>query len=187
MSDEHGDLIQAWYERYGHGLYRSLCSAARNREDAEDISQEAFMKVAARLTAEEHKTIIKNPKAFLYRVAFNELYNRQKRRKLENHLRELFADSTFELHHDISPERDIEGQVELALVTEAIDALPSKQKQAFLMSRVEHKGHGTIATSLGIKQDSVKRHIVRALATLRGIRGGGHSKKTPGRRGDCDE
>lgn len=163
-------IIQDWYEQYGQGLYRHLCSKVRNPDEAQDISQETFLKVAQRLSSKERDDVIRNPKAFLYRVAFNEFYNRHRRKKLQNHLQEIFGETDAETIDTITPEQLALDREEYALVAEAIDELPAKQREVFLMTRVEHMSHREVASTLGVKIDTVKKHVGRVLATLRGTR-----------------
>lgn len=186
MSVERVRLIQEWYERYGHGLYRRLCAAVRNPDEAQDISQETFLKVAVKLTNDEYGEVIHNPKAFLYRVAFNELYNRHKRHKLQSHLQVLFGETEFEVSHEMTPERETLSREELAVVNEAIDRLPEKQRQVFLMTRLEHMSHNDVALTLGIKKDTVKKHIVRVLTALRCVRAE-YVNGEPGTRGEDND
>lgn len=170
MDADRTDIIRDWYERYGHGLYRKMCAATRNAEEAGEISQEAFLKVALRIMKQENTTEIKNPKAFLYRVAYNELYKRYNKKKHETHLKSILINSSFELAEEISPEQEILSREEFSVVRRAISQLPKKQRQAFLMSREENLPHKEIGQRLGIRTVSVKRHIIRALATIRGAR-----------------
>ncbi len=168
MKADRSELIRQWYERYGHDLYRSMCAATNNAEDAGEISQEAFLKVAIKLMQEEGSTEIKNPKAFLYRVAYNELYRRYNRKKHEAHLKSILVRTSFELTDDITPEQEVASREELSLIRRAISTLPKKQKQVFLMSREENLPHKEIGKRLGIRTVTVKRHIIRALAAIRG-------------------
>lgn len=170
MSVECVRFIRGWYERYGHELYRTMRAAVRNTEEAKDISQEAFLKVAVKIMKEDDAEVIRNPKAFLYRIAYNELYTRYKRKKLEHCLQDFLVDGEDRLVHNITPEQEALSREELKIVRQAIEELPQKQQQAFLMSREENLPHSEIARRLGIKTISVQRHIIRALATLRGVR-----------------
>ena len=164
------ELIEEWYERYGHDLYRSLRAAVKNPEEAQDISQETFLKVAVKLSSDECEDAVLNPKAFLYRVAFNEFYTRHKRKKLQSHLIQLFGDDDDDRISVITPEQVAMGNEELAVVNSAIEELPDKQRQVFLLTRQKHMSHKDIAEQLGIKKDTVKKHIGRVLTVLRGVR-----------------
>jgi len=118
----------------------------------------------------ENTTVIKNPKAFIYRVAYNELYKRYNKRKHEIHLKSILVNHAFELTERIDPEKEVLSKEEYAVVQQAIHALPNKQRQVFLLSREENLPHREIGKILGIQTVSVKRHIIRALAVIRGVR-----------------
>ncbi|MEX0299610.1 MAG: RNA polymerase sigma factor [Kordiimonas sp.] len=97
MDGKQRALLQTWYERYGDELYRTLCRAAKSADMSEEIIQETFLKVAAHVSKADHAHLIGNPRAFLYKVAYNELYTRHRRKKLEQHLNGVFADTEFEV------------------------------------------------------------------------------------------
>ncbi len=170
METQRKNLIREWYEKYGNDLYLSMCAATRNTEDAAEISQEAFLKVAMRVMKEENTTYIENPKAFIYRVAYNELYKRYNKKKHETHLKGILINSSFARAEEITPEKEVLDKEEYSIVQQAIQALPQKQRRAFLLSREEYLPHKEIGKVLGIRTISVKRHIIRALATLRNVR-----------------
>lgn len=170
METKRINIIREWYEKYGQSLFRSMCAAARNEDDAREISQETFLKVACKVMKEENSTVIKNPKAFIYRVAYNEFYKRYNQKKHETHLKGILINSSFELANHITPEQEVLSREEYALVQKTIRALPKKQQQVFLLSREENLSHKDIAEKLGIKTVSVKRHIIRALASVREMR-----------------
>ncbi|WP_417625117.1 RNA polymerase sigma factor [Paremcibacter congregatus] len=170
MDQSQSEIIRDWYERYGHDLYRSMCAATKNKDDASEISQEAFLKVAMKVMKEEGSTTIENPKAFLYRVAYNELYKRYHKTKHEVHLKGILINTAFELSDEITPEREVATREELQAIQKAIKALPRKQQKVFLLSREEHLPQKEIGRRLGIETVTVKRHIIRALAVLKGVR-----------------
>ncbi|MEX0298889.1 MAG: RNA polymerase sigma factor [Kordiimonas sp.] len=49
-----------------------------------------------------------------------------------------------------------------------IATLPKKQRVVLRLSREKNMTHAEISEQVGIKKGSVKQHIVRALAVLRG-------------------
>jgi len=85
MTIKRMELIQEWYERYGQELYRTLCSAINNSDIAQEISQETFLRMAVKLSRSDQGEVIDNPRAFLYKIAYNEIYTRHKRQKLDPH------------------------------------------------------------------------------------------------------
>lgn len=159
--------LDNWYRLYGDELYRTLCKSVRNTELAKEISQDAFCKVAVRLSRTDINDVIENPRAFLYKVAFNEIYTKHKKQKLENHLSELFGDEIFAYKDEITPEKIVMDREELKTVENLIKNLPVKQRKTFLMSRMDHMTHSEIANDLNIDQGTVKQRIVRILAALK--------------------
>jgi len=164
------ELLKKWYEQYGNELYRTLAKAVKNSDLAQEISQETFLKMAVKISRKDNNEIIRNPRAFLYKIAYNELYTRHNKHKLQEHLRSIFADSEFEVQNNITPEKIAIDQEELDMVHQAIQQLPNKQQKAFTLSRTENLSHSEIAANLGVKKGTVKQHIVRALSILRGVR-----------------
>jgi len=174
MLVEQERVIREWYERYGQRLYRRLCAAARNAEEAQDISQETFLKVALKLREDELGEVIRNPEAFLHRVAFNELYNRRKRQKLHRHLEEIFGETEFEMIHEITPEQGALAREEMNMARKVINDLPDRRRQVFLMTRMAQMNHQEVASALGISKDTVKKHVGRVLTALRRMRADYH-------------
>ncbi len=161
-------LLQTWYERYGDELYRTLCGAVKSADLSEDIIQETFAKMAVYVSKSAPEHLIDNPRAFLYKVAYNELYSRLRRQKLEQHLKGVFSDTDYEVSDTITPEDIALNREQLKGVENLIAKLPKKQRTVMQLSRVKNLTHAEIAEQVGIKKGSVKQHIVRALALLRG-------------------
>ncbi|NVJ96541.1 MAG: RNA polymerase sigma factor [Alphaproteobacteria bacterium] len=168
MNSNHRELLETWYDRYGDELYRTLCGAVKNTDVPEEIIQETFAKMAVYLSRLGPDQIIHNPRAFLYKVAYNELYTKQRRLKLEQHLGKILGQPAAEPYETVTPEDIALGREELAAVTQLIAKLPKRQRAALTLSRMKNMTHAQIAETLGIQRASVKQHIVRALAALRG-------------------
>ena len=65
--------FDAFYGSVHRPLFGALCVITGNRADAEDISQEAFLRVWERW---ERVALMDNPEAFLFRTAMNVFRNR---------------------------------------------------------------------------------------------------------------
>jgi RNA polymerase sigma-70 factor (ECF subfamily) len=71
--------FDAFYESVHRPLFGALRVITGNRTDAEDISQEAFLRVWERW---ERVALMDNPEAFLFRTAMNVFRNRSRRARL---------------------------------------------------------------------------------------------------------
>jgi RNA polymerase sigma-70 factor (ECF subfamily) len=63
-----------------------------------------------------------------------------------------------------SAERQLAARQDLALLYDAIEHLPPKCRQVFLLSRVRRMTYGEIARHCGISQKMVEKHVSHALA-----------------------
>jgi RNA polymerase sigma-70 factor (ECF subfamily) len=135
------------YRKHGHWLLAFL----RRRfgaQDAEDLAQEAYLRVA-RTTAE-----VRNPRAFLARVALNVARDQIRRRRARPAL----------VREDAAIAADPGSQAEALLLKEAILALPPKLQEVFVLSRFAGLTYEEIAHRCGISVKTVEGRMTKALA-----------------------
>ncbi len=105
--------------------------------------------------------------SYLYKMVRNRSLNYLKHKKIENeYVSYLIRNKLLEElpDHEIDPyhEKEMVQQIRLA-----IDSLPDKCRQVFLMSRFEYLKNREIAERLDISQKTVERQITIALEKLR--------------------
>lgn len=147
--------------RHHDALIRFLRRRLRDPADAEDMAQEAYI----RMMRYEGSREVSSPSSLLYRVAGN-LATDQFRAEQTRH-----AADHVDIH-EIAPasehpeaDRELAAKEDLAVALQAIDELPPKCRQVFLLSRVRHMTYQEIATHCGISVKMVEKHMHRALAT----------------------
>lgn len=128
---------------------------------AEDMVQEAFLNTWERL---EGGLDISNFKAFMYRSVRNECLSYLS--SLKEKVGEEFIPEAGEEEIDISF-RD-------ARIWKAIDELPEKCGEIFLMSKRDGYSNEEIADELGISIKTVKNQMTKALSRLRESLSDGH-------------
>lgn len=128
---------------------------------AEDLEQDAFMKAWIYI---EGGGEIDNFTAFMYRTLRNEClkYLRGKREMLGE-------DSIPEIS-----EENIDTSVRDARIWKAIDNLPEKCREVFLMSKRDGLTNEEIAEEMGISVKTVKNQITKAFSRLREALSDGH-------------
>lgn len=127
---------------------------------AEDFSQEAFL----RLIRTRGSVLLQDARAYLYRTARNLLvdyYRHRARQPTISSDPELLAGI-----EDSAPRPDtlLESQQTLDALRAAIDSLPARGREVFLLHRFEGLEYSAIAKRLGISPNTVMVHMARALA-----------------------
>jgi RNA polymerase sigma-70 factor (ECF subfamily) len=158
--EDRDGFLRGMSGRYRQPLIAYFQRRVRSREEAEDLTQEVFLRLSRR-DAER----IDNPEAFLFRAAVNLLRDRARRSATAtSHLDELTHRSpTVE---DISPERVVEGRQSLASVMRALDELDERTRDVFILHRLEGMRHAEIAALYGVSVSSVEKYVIKALAHL---------------------
>jgi RNA polymerase sigma factor (sigma-70 family) len=146
--------------KYGP-LMRFLLSRLPRREDAEDLAQEAFL----RLLRVPQTDLIRQPDAYLFRIAANlviEFRMRARRAVVsfdsEQAERESgVAESVSEAEQLLDGER----------LQQAIESLPAKPRAALIMQRRDGLTYAQIGVRLGVSPDMVKKYLASAIARCR--------------------
>jgi RNA polymerase sigma factor (sigma-70 family) len=138
-----------------------------NRSEAEDLTQQVFVRVLSGDTAE-----FENPQAYIFTVAANLLKDRGRavQRRGGDAVAppegELVDELLARLVEDRSPERVLLGKQALANVLEALDELGERTRDIFILFRLENMKQAQIASLFGISQSTVEKHVMRATAHL---------------------
>ena len=159
MSDPpDGDRLEALYLRHGPEAVRLAYLLTGDRELAEDIAQEAFVRVAQRLTGLRSADSFR---WYLRRTVVNLANSQLRRRRVERaHLTKLvsFAVTAGVSSPDIVTKQAVRG---------AIEQLSARQRAVVVLRYYEDLTDQQIASALGCPVGSVKSALHRATAILR--------------------
>ena len=161
------------YERLFHSagddLRRFLSRKVSCPHTVADIMQEAFL----RLMGAQPSTDIRDPRAYLFRIAANLAINHVTRGKDTIDpcdVEQASSATASALSEERTPERVVQGNQQLQRVMEAIDGLPSRCKTVFILYRFHTLSQETIAARLGISVSMVEKHVIRAMRCCREAR-----------------
>lgn len=131
----------------------------RGREDPDDLVQELFVRLAAGRPFEE----LRDPTGYLTRIMRNLLIDRN--RKLRNVPGFIPMDG---IEPAVPPDQthEIEMRQTRDRYRHAVDGLPPRTRQVFLLHRVEEQSVRTIAEQLGISTRTVEWHIAQAVLRI---------------------
>lgn len=160
QEDSRETFLRDLSARYRLPLIAYFQRRVRSREEAEDLTQEVFLRLSRRLDVEQ----VDNAEAFLFRTAVNLLRDRSRRGKTAaSHMDELAHRAGFE---ELSPERVLQSRQSLASVLRALDELDERTRDAFILHRLEGMRHAEIASLYGVSVSSVEKYIIKAIAHL---------------------
>ena len=148
----------AFLENYAF-LKRFLARFFSNRQDIEDVAQEAYLRA---YVAEQQKEI-EQPKAYLFRIAKNLALTEltRKSKKITDYLEECGASVVIECA--AAADSDVEAQQTLGLYCDAVAALPEKCRQVFLLRKVHGLAHKEIAERMSLSVSSVEKYLLRGI------------------------
>jgi RNA polymerase sigma-70 factor (ECF subfamily) len=153
----------AFDELAGRYLRRAFSVAYRlmgQREDAEDLVQEAFIAVLEKI----HTFQAGRPfSPWFFRILVNRGINARKHRLLRQ-VDEIPESASSSL---ASPEKEAERAELRGGVTAALDSLPDRQRTVVRLFELEGFGSPEIAEILGISEGTVRWHLHEARKTLR--------------------
>lgn len=150
------------YDRYSRPLYLYILSKTDRGETSKDLLQDLFATLwEKRFTLDIHLSL----RAYLYqsvRHKIIDLYRKDSTyRKYLQQLIEHFDAQP----HNISETYDYKAKA--SEVFEAINRLPARMKEIFMLSRFENLSIEQIASRLDLSQQTVKNQITKALKILR--------------------
>jgi RNA polymerase sigma-70 factor (ECF subfamily) len=148
------------YDRYGEKMYHYLALRLGSSEDAEDVLQEAFCRLARYSV---RWALVRNPKAFVFRVLRNEA-NRFLRRRINERAGERTNPGEVN-----GPASVIERQNENAasLVAGALAQLPDEQKEMIILKIFQDFSFKEIASICGLSINTAASRYRYGIEKLR--------------------
>ncbi len=168
-----GDIgaFEQLVRRYDRNVFRIAQHITQNREDAEDVVQDAFLKAFQNLEQFQGQSKFYT---WLVRIAVNEALMRLRRRRPE---RMVSLDEDIQTGEDAIPREvadwapnpeQLYKQAELRdILQRTIQGLPSSFRTVFVLRDVEGLSTEETADALGLSIPAVKSRLLRARLQLR--------------------
>ncbi|HEX5775127.1 MAG TPA: sigma-70 family RNA polymerase sigma factor [Caulobacteraceae bacterium] len=157
-----GEPVQAdsWMAQYGPALRRYFAKRVPPAE-AEDLVQDVFLAMQVRGEIRDPDQADR----YLFRVAANALARRRQRQRWDwAHHEEL--DGGFAPRDELHPERIMLDRERLAQFTAALDSLPPRMGEAFILHRFEEMTYREIARRMGVSVRTVEHFVSRAMRRI---------------------
>ena len=168
-----GDMaaFEELVRRYDRNVFRIAQHITQNREDAEDVVQDAFLKAYQNLGQFQGQSKFYT---WLVRIAVNEALMRLRRRRPE---RMVSLDEDVKTEEDSMPREIADwspnpeqqyNQAELKdILSRTIQGLPTSFRTVFVLRDVEGLSTEETADALGLSIPAVKSRLLRARLQLR--------------------
>lgn len=163
------EAFEVLVERYKQKAYRIAFDFTRDREEAKDLSQEAFLRAFTHLRGFDLRAGFYT---WFYRILVNLCldYRRRRGRISWEPLDEKTAqaDERSEMAGTIpSPDQQVLTEELSQRIGKALAELPPKQRTAFILKNHQGLSIHDIAKVMQTAEGTVKTHLHRAVATLR--------------------
>ena len=156
-------------ERHQQKAYHIAFGFARDREEAKDLSQEAFLKAFSYLKNFDGRSSFYT---WFYRIVVNVCldYKRRAKRSAAEEFDEN-VENQMEPSHEPARPRSPDQHVLAGQISRKVDAalqtLPAKQKTAFILKNQQGLSIKEIAELMQTAEGTVKVHLHRAVTALR--------------------
>lgn len=161
MQKPDANALARFHWEYRPALMAFFLRRVRNPTEAEDLTQEVFIRIAA-----SDAGGMRSADAYIFQVAANLLRDRDRRAAVRSgYVADMLRADGIGIE-TLDPFRVAAGRETLALLVAGLDELPERTRQIFLLYRYENIDQRTIAASFGISVSAVEKHIYRAMARL---------------------
>jgi len=160
------DVLEGLVRQHARLVYRIAYAVLRRHHDAEDATQETFVRV---LRYGKKLAGVDDPKTWLARIAWRVAVDRSKRHGRSREIPLEDSEKPWEevASLDTSAEEAVHGAQVSQLLERLIAALPEKLRQPLILSTVEEMSPREVAATLGINQAAVRSRVFRARQILR--------------------
>lgn len=155
--------LDALLERYWRPLAAYAARLLDSDDAGQDVAQETFLRLWARREELAPASVLR---ALLYRIARNIALNERRAGAVRARWAEREPDTLMPSDPGTPMHALIEHELEAA-VTRAVDGLPPRRREAFVLMRFHGLSHRQIAEVMGLAPQTVANQIGAAVADLR--------------------
>lgn len=158
------EIVAKWQDM----VYNTALSIVQQEQDAEDITQDVFVKVYEQLNSFRKESQFST---WIYRITINTALDAEKKKKRAKHgglLKRMFTISEKEEPaHFNHPGVLMDKKEQAALLFKALKKLPEKQRLVFTLKRVEGLSSIEVSVIMNNSVEAVESLMGRALINLR--------------------
>jgi RNA polymerase sigma-70 factor (ECF subfamily) len=150
------------YKKYSRRLYKFGFSIIKSKEETENLIQDVFLCLWENRHKVEKDSSVKS---YVFTIAYNSAISIIRKKAKESQFIE-YIKTIQEIN-----EEPVNVKLEYDELTNKLDdiiqTLPPRQKEVYLLHRVEGLKYSEIAEQLNISENTIENHMSRALKTIR--------------------
>ncbi len=149
--------FKSLFEKYGIRLYQFSLKFLKDKEDAEDLLNEVFLKIW------ENRQSLKTNfsfQAYLFTIAYNNIRQRFIKKSREEKYIRIFTEEYLTSISKDENQLDYYSFVEK--INKVIDLLPPRRKEIFLLSYKDELKNEKVAEMLGLSENFVRKQLAIA-------------------------
>lgn len=151
------------YSRYRHEVYAYAMSLVKLPDVAEDLLQDVFL----RIWDARHKIAIKKDfRPYLFRVCHNRAYDVHLEMARDEKLKDRLL-RHYQVTADLVDPFAEQDSPYIQLMEQALATLSPQRRRIYEMCKREGKSYEEVAGELGLSTNTVRNHMVQAIALLR--------------------
>lgn len=154
----------ALIRKYSSFVYFTALRFVQNEQDAEDISQDVFVKVLSKLHTFKNES---NLQTWIYSITANQSKNYLRKQSLRKFLR-IDKEASFDIEdkYQNTPYENIDNEEANRLLIETLSTLPEKQREVFSLRYFEEFSYNEISELLGTSVGGLKANYFHAVKKL---------------------
>ncbi|HEY7671340.1 MAG TPA: RNA polymerase sigma factor [Gammaproteobacteria bacterium] len=173
---DQGHELEAFLREVEKRAFRIAAMMIRDADEALDIVQDAMIRLTVRYRSRPREEW----RPLFYRILKNRIRDWHRRRAVRNRVLSFFGghdeDETDPMAAVPGPSEDnpleqLEADESLAALAKALEQLPARQREAFMLRTFEGLDVAATALAMECSEGSVKTHHSRAVSRLRELLG----------------
>jgi RNA polymerase sigma-70 factor (ECF subfamily) len=157
------EALNAFLERYFDRAYGYVCRLVKNLDDAQDITQVAFMKIHRAVHTLDPN---RDPTSWVFAVVANTVRDHWRSKRYKQSQVEKPIDAAVVSDH-LTAEDDQRARDVARVLEQALAGLSEKLRSVILLRDYEGLSYGEVAEVLGIAEAAARKRHSRALGELR--------------------
>jgi RNA polymerase sigma factor (sigma-70 family) len=163
-------LIEVLYHKYKHLVFNLALQYTNNVQDAEEVTQDVFVKVFDKLNTFRNEADIKT---WIYRITINHSLDflKSKHRRKRNFIFSIFDIQQeleeYPIHEFNHPGIKVENEEDLKNLMKKIFQLPENQKTVIILLKIEELSQKEVAEIMNLSEGAVESLFQRAKTSLK--------------------